>query len=83
MDLSAEYSSYTDRLEKILMEKPRIWQEMRKEVNSDKQADRAWDGSELGLDEMKFRLRLKAIEKKLSAARTMLEVYGTEARNQY
>jgi hypothetical protein len=83
LDLSAEYSRYSDLLEKILMDKPRIWMEMREQLKSDKQADRAWEGSELGLAETKYRLRLKAIEKKLSAARTYLEVLTGEANNQY
>lgn len=83
LDLSAEYSRYSDLLEKILLEKPRIWMEMREQCKSDKQADRMWEMSALGLDEMKYKLRCKAIEKKLSAARTYLEVLTGEANNQY
>ena len=56
LDLSAEFSSYTDRLEKILMEKPTVWMKIREGCKSDTQAEREWQNTEMGKDETKFKL---------------------------
>lgn len=83
VELSAEYARDSEILISILEQKPELWRQIRERVKSDKAADREWEASALGLDEMKLRLKMKASEKKMSAARTMLEVLEGEARNQY
>jgi hypothetical protein len=81
--LSGEYSNQSERLGYILSVRPAVWMELRKNVGSDKAADRAWEATEMGIEEMKLRLSLKAKEKRMSAIRTMLEVLSAESRNQY
>ena len=83
IELSAEYAKHSEDLSHVLEQKPSLWMQIRERHKSDKAADREWDASPLGLDEMKLRLKMKAIEKKLSAARTMLEVLEGESKNQY
>lgn len=83
VELSAEYGKYSEEMEGILTEKPKLWLMIRERVKSDKAADREWDGTEMGLQEMRLRLRMKAIEKKLSAASSMIKVFEGEARNQW
>lgn len=81
MDITGEYSRDSEKLEEILATKPKIWLEMRKLCKTDSEANKQWDGSEQGIDEMRLRMRLKRYEKQLSAIRTMLEVKAQEMRN--
>lgn len=83
VELSSEYSQCADDLSDILEIKATAWLSMRENHKSDKATDMAWDATELGIKEMRLRLKMKALEKKLSAARTYLEVMNTEAKNQY
>lgn len=83
VELSALYSRDSELLSEILALRPGIWMELRKDVKSDKAADRAYEASELGIQEMRLRNRMKASEKEMSAIRTMLEVLSGEAKNQW
>jgi hypothetical protein len=80
---SAEYSKYTEELTDVLRNKSVVWMEMRKRSTSDKQTDREWDSTVEGMMEMSHRLRLKALEKSMSAIRTRLRILEGEARNMY
>ena len=79
--LSAEYARSSEELEEILAKKPEYWIILRENTKSDKQADREFERTPEGIKEMRLRMRMKRIEKQLSAARTMLSVYESEARN--
>jgi hypothetical protein len=46
-------------------------------------ADRAWEATQDGVDEMHQRLQMKRYEKQMAANRIMLEVMNGEARNNY
>lgn len=81
--LANRYSELTTELQIILSSKAMRWTEIRAGVKSDAQADRLWDATPEGQKENQIRLSLKAIDKQLSALRTMLEVLSGEARNQY
>jgi hypothetical protein len=83
MTLSSEFASCSERLGNILRDKPAVWMKLREGVKSDKAADRLWEATLEGIDEILLRLRMKSIEKQLSAARTMLSVLSDESRNQY
>lgn len=83
VEISAEYARDSELLGDILAEKPALWIKIRERMKSDKATDREWDSTSLGIDEMRLRLKMKANEKKLSAAKTMLDVLNAEARNQY
>ena len=50
---------------------------------SDASLDRAWDLTDDGLALMELKEKMKSIEHKLSAIRTLLEVKNNEVRNNY
>ena len=85
LQLAAEYSHISGKLEQILRIKPDVWMEIRKreDVGSDKGADRIWEATEAGKDEMTYRLQLKKIEKVMSAIGTRLKIYEQESRNNF
>ena len=82
LELSAEYARDSEILGELLSRRPALWQTIRETVKSDKAADRAYEATQDGIDLMKIQLKMKATEKKLSAARSMLDVLMGEARNQ-
>jgi len=57
--------------------------EIRKDCKSDKSADRQWDATEMGITEMSCRLRLKRIEKVISALSSLIRVAEGAAKNQF
>lgn len=79
--LAGEYSFLSSQLEKILTRKPAIWNEMRKNHQSDKATEREYEATEDGINEMGLRMRLKSVEKLLSALSSSLRVAEGEARN--
>lgn len=81
MRKSAEYAHFSEQLGDILETKANLWVGIREETKSDKQADKAWDATPDGIQEMRLRLRLKALEKEMSAISSHLRVLDTEARN--
>ena len=83
IELSAEYGAKGERLKEILEIKATTWKTIRENTKSDKSADREWDSTEFGIEEMKLKIDMKTIEKKLSASRTYLEVLTGEAKNLY
>lgn len=83
MNLAAQYAAASEQIEVILARKPVIWQTLRERANSDTGAERAWQGTDDGITELKLRLKMKRIEKQMSAAKTMLDVLAGESRNNY
>lgn len=80
VQLAGEYERDAELLTDILTQKAAIWPELRKNLKSDRSADKAWDSTPAGINEMKLRLKMKASEKKMSALKTMLDVMEGEAR---
>lgn len=83
IELSAEYGQKSDRLKEILEIKATQWLTIRERSKSDKSADMEWQSTDFGIEEMKLKMDLKTLEKKMSAARTYLEVMDGEAKNQW
>lgn len=85
VELSSEYSKCADDLADILEIKATAWMTIRnrEDIKSDTKAEREWESTELGIKEMRLRLKMKGIEKKLSAAKSYLDVANNEARNLY
>lgn len=81
--LAGEYSFVCGHLEDVLKAKPSIWNATRLQTQSDKSADKAWDAIEQGINEMGLRLRMKSIEKMMSALKSLIAVAEGQARNQY
>lgn len=85
LDMSAEYAYLTEQLINILRKKPAIWDGIRYSgtVKSDTAAERLWEKTPEGLDEMALRLELKALDKMMTSSRTRIGVLSGEARNQF
>jgi len=81
LESCAEYGWNASQLEEIIKVKPVEWMKFRMQVTSDKQADRNWEQTELGINEGVYRLRLKRIEKIISALKTKLSVIQGESKN--
>lgn len=81
--LSGKYARASTQMEEILMRKPAIWNQLRKDQKSDTATERVYQGTEDGMAEVKWKLTLRRIEKMMSACKTQLEVLEGEARNQW
>ena len=81
--LSSQYFYLGMELAMILMKKSEIWKEIREKVKSDKRADIEYNLTEYGKKETLLKMRLKTMEKMLSALRTTFEAQQGEAMNLY
>lgn len=81
LELSSIYARMSELLMTILKKKPLMWNEIRKGVKSDTSAERAWEATEEGLQQMELTQWLKVSEKMISAINSMLRVYEAEAKN--
>lgn len=79
--LSGEYSFKAGMREQILLRRPSIWNEIRKNAGSDKQADREWEATPDGIDDRILKSQLKRAQVLLSALKALLRQYESEARN--
>lgn len=75
---TAEYAFIAGLLQDILANKPAIWNTYRLNVKSDKAADRLWEATENGINESGYRLKLKSLEKVISALKAMLRIKEQE-----
>ncbi len=84
VNLAGEYARLTEILGDILSVKAVRWAMYRvdPECKSDKAAERKWEATPEGIEEMKIKLKLKALEKQIAAAGTLLRAMEMEARNQ-
>jgi hypothetical protein len=78
--LAALASSKTGRLQDILTEKPQRWLAIREHKKSDTSADREYDATSLGIEEMNLRYLLRRIDRLSGALSTKLRVLELEAR---
>ena len=76
--LAAEYSFISGQLEDIVVIKGKKWLSDRLHSKTDKEADRKWQASEMGVNYEVYRLQLKKIEKMIGAIRKRIEVLEKE-----
>ncbi|HKF48300.1 MAG TPA: hypothetical protein VKB38_13140 [Terracidiphilus sp.] len=81
--LAAEYAYLSGQLDASLMVKPEKWEAFRLTCTSDTQAERKWARTPEGVQETSIRLKLKSIEKMMSAISTKISVATEEARNNF
>ena len=81
--LSAHHSRLDELLITILSRKPTIWNTLRPNLKSDTAANRAYEATEDGLEEMKLRHQMKNITLMIGALSSMLRVKESEAKNQF
>jgi len=82
-ELTGEYSFFAGQLEDILVRKPAVWNAKRSDFKSDAACDRWWEATEDGINETGLRIRMKRIEKEISAINSLLRVAEGEAKNEY
>ena len=83
LELGAEYAFLSAQLEDILLEKAGAWISFREAAKSTVAADREWESSESGRRELSLKIRLKTVEKLMSAIKTKLEMSKVEGANYY
>lgn len=82
-ELANEYAQATERMREIAKIKAVRWLTLRAGVKSDTAADRAWDATVEGLEENDLKLRMKALDKLISAMSTMFNALNGESRSQW
>ena len=81
--LAGEYAFQATGWERIQKEKPEVWLKLRDQCTSDTQAERKWNKTESGINEIILRNKLRVIEKLMSSIKARLRVMESEARNQF
>ena len=76
--LAGYYSFYSQQLEDILMRKPKLWLHLRQQHKSDKATDRAYELTEDGLNELGLTMRMKRLEKMMSALKTIIDTANVQ-----
>ena len=81
--LAEEYSRYSGELAKFTKVRADYYNEFRETFKSDLAVKRAWEATDEGVNMGIVKLKLKSIEKTLSAYNTHLRLLENEARNIY
>ena len=76
--LAGLYAFYSEQLEDILMRYPATWEEIKKGKNTNTETDRAYDSTPDGLNKVGLEMRLKRIEKMMSALKSIIDNANTE-----
>lgn len=76
--LAGYYAFYSEQLEDILVRKPNVWSKLREGCKSDKQADREYEKTDDGINEIGLTMRLKRFEKMMSALKTIIDTANTQ-----
>ena len=82
VSLSGWYAYIAEQLDRVLVFKADRWLQIRNDderVKSDKMADRLWDASSEGKDEIHYRVQLKYIEKVISTIKMRLRIKEGES----
>lgn len=82
VELAVLYARLSQQLEEILAVKPKEWLLLRSSAKSSREADRAWEASDMGIKEMRLKMEMGRNEKEVSSLNSFLRVVEMEARNQ-
>lgn len=83
MGMAEEYSRYSGELAKLFIDQANFFNKNRKFHKSDTACQRVFDGTPEGITFITIKLKLKALEKQMSASNTMLRLLENEAKNLY
>jgi hypothetical protein len=83
MELSEQYSAYSGELAKLIRSEAEFYVAQRPNFKSDTAVQRVFDTTHEGIQMATVKLKLKALEKQMSAIKTMLETLTEEARGMY
>ena len=81
MKMAHEYSILSDELVSIYKTKRTRWMMLRDLATSDRQADKLWEQTTLGMREVEINMRQKSLSREMSAIKHCLRVKENEARN--
>lgn len=81
--MASMYSTLSEELAVLLDKEAEFWKLRRDDFKSDASCTKAWAVTDSGRRQTAVKLKLKALEKQLSAHRSMLDVLQGEARNQW
>ena len=79
--LAGLYSFYSEQYETCIIEKARNWKILREKHKSDASAEKDWETTETGINEIGLKLRLKSIEKMLSALKSIIDMANVDYHN--
>ena len=79
--LAGEYSFYISQLSDIIVRKPQNWLRLRETCKSDKQADREFERTPDGINEVGLEIKIKQIDKMQSALSSILRLAELDAKN--
>lgn len=81
--LAEEYSRYSGELAKLIKLQAEYFVAQREFHQSDTACQRAWEANQAGVQMTIVKLKLKSIEKTMSAYATMLRLAENEAKSLY
>ena len=81
--LAEEYSRYSGLYAELIKKRAEHYRDHRPKFKSDLAVEREWENTEVGVQMTIIKLKLKVIERQLSASNTMLRLLENEARNLY
>jgi len=83
LGLAEEYSRYSGLYAEMIKARAEHYRTHRPNFKSDVAVEREWENTEQGVQMTIIKMKLKTIEKKLSATATMLRLMENESRNLY
>ena len=83
MDLAEQYSKYSGELAKLTKVEGEYYKATRPNVKSDTAVARQFQTTDDGIQMAVVRLKLKSLEKQMSATKVFLEILTNEARGLY
>lgn len=81
--MAEEYSRYSGIFAELVRKRAEHFRNNRDNLNSDTATERAWEMTDDGVKMTTVKLKLKSIEKQMSASNTMLRLMENEAKNLY
>lgn len=83
MGMAEEYSRYSGEYALLIKAEAEFWKHEKDKYKSDTATQRAFDRTEDGVKKTIIKLKLRAIEKQMSASNTMLKLLENEAHGLY
>lgn len=83
MGMAEEYSRYSGLFAEMIKHRAEHYKLNRDKHKSDTAVEREWERTEQGIQMTTIKLKLKALEKQMSASNTMLRLMENESKNLY
>lgn len=81
--MAEEYSRYSGLFAEMIKYRAEHYKKHRPNSKSDTACEREWETTEQGVQMATIKMKLKSIEKQLSASNTMLRLLENESKNLY